>query len=452
MIENTMKETFKRSRSTANRRLCLKSTSIAVAGLLLVLSGCSTPSPPTSPATLTTQDLTLLSGRPGDQSPSPTLTALPPSSGCPVELGAPDLPVLSIPSDWPVNVLSYLNQGGSLSGLIEALPGLEQDDPGGLAAAKEDLNGDSYDDFAITLAEQAPAMEGQHAGQSTLLIFLCDLDTFRLAHAASSKPEADRFHLHQIIDVTGDGVKELLVMQELCGAHTCFQAWEILQWQTNEFVNILQGRSDDLPSPTLALHGPREDGSMVVEITAGGIQSAGAGPARAITREWLWSNADSLFIIFGERLAPASFRIHLLHDADEAARTGNFTEALNGYMRVSEDPSLRDDTFQEQGPTQLSAYALYRTMLLYLNEGMLDQASEAHTFLQEAHPQGSLAEGYAKLADEVWQSYLAQPDLGRACQIAQAYANQHPETVLDPLYYGYANKIYTAVDICPYTD
>ena len=94
----------------------------------------------------------------------------------------------------------------------------------------------------------------------------------------------------------------------------------------------------------------------------------------------------------------------------------------------------------------------HRTMLLYLNEGMLDQASEAHTFLQEAHPQGSLAEGYAKLADEVWQSYLAQPDIGRACQIAQAYANKHPETILDPLYYGYANKIYTAVDICPYTD
>jgi hypothetical protein len=240
-------------------------------------------------------------------------------------------------------------------------------------------------------------------------------------------------------------------MQEFCGAHTCFRAWEVLQWQTNRFVNILEGRTDDLPSPTIEISSPNQDGSLILEITGQGVQSAGAGPGRPLTRIWNWSQTTSRFIVHAERLSAPSFRIHALHDADQAALEGNTREALSGYTRVIEDPDLDDYSFGEQGRTQLSAYALYRSMLVWLQIGDLPQAEATLIFLREAFPQDGTGAAYSQLAAMVWQAYQIQADLGHACQIAQAYALENPGTILEPLNYGYANKYYLAIDICPFT-
>jgi hypothetical protein len=53
------------------------------------------------------------------------------------------------------------------------------------------------------------------------------------------------------------------------------------------------------------------------------------------------------------------------------------------------------------------------------------------------------------LAQTLWDEYQATGDLAAACQAAQDYAQQHSQSVLDTLYYGYANKTYVASDICP---
>ena len=239
-------------------------------------------------------------------------------------------------------------------------------------------------------------------------------------------------------------------MQEFCGAHTCSQTWEVLQWQSTQLINILSGRTDDLPSPILEISGPTEDGSMILAITGSGVQSAGAGPNRANTRLWHWSKDERWFVPMEDRLASPIFRIHALHDADQAALVDDHDAALAGYLRVVEDPGLDDYPFGEDGHQRLSAYALYRIMLLWLRYVDSEQAASTLLFLQQAHSPGSPGEGYSQLAEEVWQAYQAQQDLGYACQIAQAYALTHPETVLEPLHYGYANRTYAAVDICPY--
>jgi hypothetical protein len=426
-----------------------KWTLIAVLGFLLV--GCNAPGSVLQPTAEAPETLTDTTVTPKSVPPSSTPTEVPPSYACSVPLGAPEIPALTASTEWANTVLSYLNQGGSLSGLIEAMPGLGQSDPEGLGAIVTDLDGDSLEDLAITLVERPAGEEGDLHSESALLIYLCAEDQYRLAHAASSSPNADRLHLFQVVDLTGDGVQELLMMQKFCGAHTCFEAWEVLQWQRNRFVNVLAGRSDDLPSPVLEIRGPRPDGSMILTITGTGVQSAGAGPSRAITRTWHWSEAEMLFDIIEERVSEPAFRIHALHDADQAALQGDIDTALSMYSRVIEDPGLDDYPYGEQGRAQLSAYALYRSMLLWILSSDLAQAETTFIFLQEAYPQGSPGAGFSALASEVWQAYQAEQDISRACQIAQAYALEHPGEVLDPLNYGYANKTYAAADLCPYT-
>jgi hypothetical protein len=331
--------------------------------------------------------------------------------------------------------------------LIDALETLGQADPKGLSAAIEDFNGDQLDDFVISYTELTAPDEPTPTAESLLLIYLCDRDQFRLEYANASLPNADRIHISQIRDLNSDGLKELLVMQELCGAHTCTQAWQVLAWQRGEFVNALVGRTDDLPSPILEIIGPLADGFMSLELTGTGVPSAGAGPSRTITRVWRWSTTQARFTVFEERLSAPVFRIHALHDADQAALTGQTQTAIDGYLRVIEDPALDDYPYGEEGHTQLSAYALYRSMLIWLELGDLVQAESAYTFLREVY---SGASAFVDLAQEVWEAYLTTDDLDQSCQIGRAYAQAHPELVLSPLNYGYANKIYTAVDVCPY--
>jgi hypothetical protein len=324
---------------------------------------------------------------------------------------------------------------------------LGQADPKGLSAAVEDLNGDQFEDFVISLIDPMTPGEPTTTAESILLVFLCDRDQYRLEYANTSSPDADRIHISQIRDLNSDGLKELLVMQELCGAHTCTQAWEVLTWQGGEFVNVLVGRTDDLPSPILEIIGPFADGSMSLELTGTGVLSAGAGPARAITRVWRWSAAQAQFTVFEERLSAPVFRIHALHDADQAALNGQTQRALDEYQRVIEDPGLDDYPYGDEGHTQLSAYSLYRSMLIWLELDDLVQAESTYTFLREGY---SGASAFVDLAQEVWEAYLATEDLTQSCQIGRAYAQAHSEQVLSPLNYGYANKIYTAVDVCPY--
>jgi hypothetical protein len=236
-------------------------------------------------------------------------------------------------------------------------------------------------------------------------------------------------------------------MQNFCGAHTCAQDWKVLQWQQGEFVNVLAGRTDDLPSPSLDLIGPAEDGSMILELTGSGVLSAGAGPSRAITRVWQWSSSQAQFIVVEERISAPVFRIHAVHDADQAALAGETERALDEYQRVIEDPTFDDYPFGEEGHKQLGAYALFRSMLLWLERGDLVQAEATYTFLREGFSGSS---GFVDLAQEVWESYLVTGDLDQACQVGQIYAQAHPEEVLNPLNYGYANKVYSAFDVCPY--
>ncbi len=416
--------------------------------LAQTIAGCNYPDRSTFPTDQFTLEDTGTPLALGEQTAIPTATPQRLSESCPIPLGVPDLPALNSPSNWPSEILAYLNQGGSVSSLIESIPTPAPD--GGLSAAVDDLNSDGSEDLIIRLSQALQSDDGMPPDQS-LMIFLCDHQAYRLAYAENKPPDADQLQLHQLMDLTGDGWPEILAMQEFCGAHTCFQAWEILQWRSGQFANIITGRSDDLPSPELQITGPREDGSMVIMITGRGIPSAGAGPARAITRIWHWSPEQGSFIVVEDRLAPPTFRIHALHDADQAALLGDVETAASGYQRVIEDPTLDDYPYGEEGHTRLSAYALFRSVLLSIQVGDIEQAQQTWTFLREAHPTGSPGGGYSALADEVWEAYQVDGDLGRACQIAQAYASEQPALILDPLNYGYANPVYTAADICPYT-
>ncbi len=409
--------------------------------ITLLASGCSTlnPSSPGIPATV------LIGDPPQTQAPysAPTVSA----QVCPIPPGSPDLPSLNDPHTWAPEILTYLNAGGFVSSLLDHIQASNSTEPSAIAGEILDLNEDGLEDLALFLT-QAPSELGSLPSGS-LLIFLCSGETFRAAYVTSPASEAGLPKLQAARDFTGDGRPELLILWESCGAHTCFAQAEILKWTGSGFVNLWQGRSDDLPSPDIELQGPLADGSTAISITARGIGSVGAGPYREIRRTWTWHPESGRFELSEEALADPKYRIHVLHDADQAALEGNYETATKGYLRVMEVGTLDDWSSGEDGRAALRAYAAFRQIVIDIRKGNTANAETGIDFLRAAYPPESPHHAYAGLAERFWETCQIDGDLREACLAAQSYALNNPEDILEPLYYGYANRTYLAADICP---
>ena len=414
--------------------------------ITLLVSGCSRLNPSTLPTSPGIPATAVIGDQPQTQAPyaAPTFSA----QVCPIPPGSPDLPNLKDPHTWATEILAYLNAGGFVSSLLDHIQASNSTEPSTKAGEILDLNEDGLEDLALVLT-QAPS-EQTPLPSGSLLIFLCSDEAFRAAYITSPASEAGLPKLHAARDFTGDGRPELLTLWESCGAHTCFAQAEILKWTGSGFENLWQGRSNDLPSPDIELQGPLADGSTAISITARGIGSAGAGPYREIRRTWTWHPDSGRFELSEETLAEPKYRIHVLHDADQAALEGDYETAAAGYRRVMEDGTLDDWASGEDGRAALRAYAAFRQIVLDVRKGNTANAETGIDFLRAAYPPESPHHAYVGLMERFWETYQIEGDLKEACLAAQSYALHNPEGILEPLYYGYANRTYLAADICPF--
>jgi hypothetical protein len=427
---------------------------IISAGLLL--SACNLPisTPEPTPVTPVSQAEPTLAPATPFVAPSPTspptATAIPQVTpqqvSCPVPEGSPAAPALQAPASYVQEVLAFLNSGGSPHDLQADIQSAGLSPQVGAPLAQQDFNGDGLDDVAVTLLAPDNA---SIVAPGDLYVFVCTGQAYALAYTS---PGVQDFGAPEIIDardLNADGAADLLLARETCGAHTCFSAIELLTWQQNTMVNVLQGESDDLPYPSIKVVGPEVDGRFDIAVTGTGIGSVGAGPYRGITRTWAWNAAGDALVPGPDLVLPSTYRIHVLNDADQADADGNFATALQLYDQVIHDDSLQDWVDPASERANLSAYAMFREVVTHLQMGNAAAARSAYQALVSAYPPGSLGGAYRSLGQAFWTAYQASSNITLACAQAQAFAQANETTILQPLYFGYANPVYTAVDICP---
>ena len=417
----------------------------AVTGLLIVLTACAPPAAATPQQTATMappmETPKAIPSATALSSPSPQPT--PRLQACPVPPGEAPFPTLADPGSWAAEILEYLNAGGGLERLETHLSAASAN-RAAPSLHLADLTGDGLLDIVLSWIAWDDQAELTSAA---VLIFRCDADEYRLAYAARPEKEGETPSILTVQDLTGDSLPDLLMANRSCGAHTCFSRLQLLSWTHSEFVQVLQGRTDDLPSPEIEILDADRPGPKRIAITATGIASAGAGPYRQKTRIWAWEAGQGRFLPVEEFLEPPVYRIHWVHDADQAAEKGHYEQAISLYQAVIEQ-DLDDWIYGPEGGQRLAAYALYRQMLVHLWRSDPAAADETLNFLQNAHPAGSPGSAYAALAMRVWEAFQEGGGRTAACQVAETFAAANAAEIIDPLNYGYANRIYTAQDLC----
>ena len=397
---------------------------------------------------------------------SPTVSiraGAPPASQTPI---APPLPTpadssplclpfkegISLPAtafaETPQAILDFLNAGGSVAALDEALYQANMANQP-IAVGAVDLTGDGVQDVAVSIYDQASTLVPP-AGK--LLIYVCQEGVYRLLHHQPSAKGMGAPGIRYLQDLNQDSLAELVAGSPACGASTCFEEVKILGWTGAGFENLLIGSTIEIPSPVINLVDSQGDGIYDLELAGGGFGSVGAGPQRSLSMVWAYNPATARWQDPQERLESSNYRIHVLQDADQSALGRKFEQALLGYGQVVDDASLVDWNEPEVEKPNLAAYALFKIGLTHLLLDQPDLAQAAFDRQEADFPAGALGHAYVELA-EAFQEAFPAGGVPNGCVAARQYAADHPQEVLVPLsseMFGYANPDYSPQDICPW--
>jgi hypothetical protein len=355
--------------------------------------------------------------------------------------------ILEGPFDtYPFAIQKFLNEGGWVDDLDKALYAAEIASlpvPVGVA----DITGNGFEEVVVSIFDPG-SVNMPPAGM--LLIYTCDRQEFRLIYQEDSQPPDGAPVIRFLQDLNADGVSELVVSSASCGAHTCFERVQVIGWDGSQFINLLEGDTDDLPYPTIYLEPSTKEGIYNLLISGSGFGSVGAGPQRNIMRIWSFDQDTQRWRVDSTQYEPSVYRIHILHDAGAAAKDGDYQQALMLYNRAISDTTLDDWVDPALEKAWISAFARYQLVAIY---SLLDRDSFASTILGEmekAYPQDSPQHGYFQMAAAYLDSFMEE-GAEAGCAAAIEFVTAHPE-LLDPLgpqIFGYGNPAYTLEDICP---
>jgi hypothetical protein len=350
--------------------------------------------------------------------------------------------------NMPAVILDFLNQGGAPDQLDEYLY-LQEMANQPIAVAVADLTGSGKNDLAVSIINPRSISTPP---EGRLLLFTCRQSGFELAYIVSSPNFAGAPGIRYLQDLNADGQAEVIASMPVCGAHTCFENVLVLGWDGENITNRLAGETQDLPSPVIELADPQGDGIYQIAITSGGIGSVGAGPQRSTVRLFEYDPTAKIWEAGDDIPAPSNYRIHVLHDADQAAAGGDPEEALQLYQRVISDTTLEDWLDPAIERANLAAYACFKMFVLYTLLGREQFALIVKNELEQTTEFESSDRVYFDLVS-AFQDGEGEGGVAQGCQQVRSFIESQAGRALEnlgPASFGYGNPDYEPEDICPW--
>lgn len=264
--------------------------------------------------------------------------------------------------------------------------------------------------------------------------------------------------LVSLADMTGDERDDAILRYVTCGAHTCYNNYEIVSAHDGTLRNVVEVEDVAVPEMAGVISMPTVEEEQVVDATdddlpdlviAGGlIGSAGAGIQRPFREIWAW---DGAAVTLDKReWEETGYRVHRLYNANAAFDEAAYDEARGLYESVVVDPDLEEMAFTAP-PEEVRAYtrqfAGFRLALLPLLRGDITEATRWQNWLGEEYGGSALANAAALLL-ETWQQN--GNNLPAACEQVAGYLAGRPDPTGPLVDMGYGNPTLTGEDACPY--
>jgi hypothetical protein len=348
----------------------------------------------------------------------------------------------------PQAVLEFLNRGGTLTDLDDALYEMNAASQP-LAVVGDDLTGNLKIDIIVSIYDSS---SNSLPPGGKLLIYVCLNGSYKLEYSESSPQGAGAPGIRFVRDLDGDSKAEIITGTPSCGAHTCFEEVKVLGWTDGEFANRLVGQTQDLPFPVVEIDDPDGEGIYDIYITGGGFGSIGAGPQRSLTHYYGLDRDTGVWQLQAEIPGPSDYRIHILNDGDDAAEREEYGEALRLYQRVISDATLTDWMDHAIERENLTAYARLKIFFLYMVKGQDEFARVMYEKLAADHPAGTHLDILIKMAD-VFMDGWQQGGHKEGCRLVRKYAHENAQEMLaslGPQTFGYANPEVQPEDVCPW--
>lgn len=362
------------------------------------------------------------------------------------------------------NVLTYLNQGGSIDNAAVRFGG------GSKWFKKVDLTGDSVPDVAII----SPTPFG------TIYFLTCQNGKYiEFSQNDDSNAEVIGINrIDQITDLNKNGISETIVTSTGCSGSGCLGI-SVFEWNGEKFVDLAPKVG------TLGPHGfsfkdTNNDGLKEIVLKGDSPGSCCIGmmmPWRYKNTIYSWSGKifTETYVYFDS----PQYRFQAIQDADHEIQYKHFDKALDLYQdaifsdklewwsreRRDYEVNLFYNSYKQPNPTpsvypaedvteypRLAAYAYFRIVLLHILQGHETDAGTVYQTLQQRFPEGNPGFPYAEMASAFWNEYQASHDMTAACGMAVEYAAAHPD-ILIPLgsdYHGMQSHTYQPEDVCPF--
>jgi hypothetical protein len=313
------------------------------------------------------------------------------------------------------------------------------------------LPGES-EQMIATFFDPAPGDTVSKSGN--LAVFTCVNGQYAMAYDALADKSFEGLvtdpRVLSVDDVTGDGVFDLTFLTGTCEAATCSDGVTILSAHGGAGLRNLAPDFANVPYPTFEFV-PSAGAARDLVVVEGTLGDPSAGPQRGITTTWQFNG--QLFQRTSEFRDPARYRIHALHDADDALSRKDFPAADALYSQVINDTTLQVYEANPNAANEqqiLGSFAYVRLMQSAALRGDTTLLQASFDSLSQFGPADSPGYLYTQLGNVFLQTYSSTNDYAQACAAAKMFAQQQPNLTkwLGIDSFGTANFDYQPEDIC----
>lgn len=233
------------------------------------------------------------------------------------------------------------------------------------------------------------------------------------------------FKLLSEVTVNFNDLPDMAYIDTDCGAHTCTDNLNVIEWNGQKFVDLIDGDLR-LPHPTYLIE--------LGQITAvsGYVNSVGAGPQRAYTEIWKWNG--KVITVTDKILGPPIARMHLVNDADAKLEQGDTSEAISNYKQAIEDQSLPSQFLNPNTDYKQEVVKAYATFKLFVAYTVLGQIGEAQKYLEQLvvnHSQDTEGNLFVILGQVFWDNYSQTNNAILACEAVVSKAKANPKITFE---------------------